>query len=139
MNSKPLRFRSRIDAWILILLIVAIAGMLFALFAVLGRSAGGTEALIVVAVTVPGIALIVSSLLRTHYTVADGRIRIVCGPFAWNVPIAEITAVKETHSPLSSPALSLDRLKISYGGNRCIMISPEDKRGFLKAIGKQAS
>jgi hypothetical protein len=32
---------------------------------------------------------------------------------------------------LSSPALSLDRLKIDYSDARSIMISPEDRERFL--------
>jgi hypothetical protein len=45
--------------------------------------------------------------------------------------------VEETRNPLSSPALSLDRLKITYGNGKRIMISPADKIGFLKAIGQE--
>ena len=74
-------------------------------------------------------------MLGTHYTVDRGTIRIVSGPFRWKVPIDEITSVSATRNPLSSPALSLDRLSIRYGKRRRIMISPADKAGFLKAIG----
>jgi hypothetical protein len=139
MRTKQARFRSRIDSWILILLIIAIGGMMLALVAALMNGVRRTEALILMAIIVPGTLLIVSTLLRTHYTVADGKIRVVSGPFAWNVPIAEITDISETHSPLSSPALSLDRLRISYGRNKCIMVSPEDKKGFLRAIEEHGS
>lgn len=139
MSSDQAKFRSRIDPWILILLVIAIAGQIFALTAVLSSETQGSEALIVIGITIPGVLLIVSTLLRTHYTVSDGRVRVVCGPFAWNISISEITDISETHSPLSSPALSLDRLKISYGRNKRIMVSPADKRGFLKAIAKYAS
>lgn len=139
MRTKQARFRSRIDSWIFILLIIAIGGMMVALVAALMNAVRGTEALILVAVTIPGIFLIISTLLRTHYTVADGNIRVVSGPFAWNVPIAEITDISETHSRLSSPALSLDRLRISYGRSKSIMVSPEDKNGFLRAIKEYGS
>lgn len=131
-----MRFRSRIDAWLLTLLLFGILGMAYALVVTLLSDTTGNEKTIVVATTVPGILLIVSILLRTHYTVSDGKLRIVCGPFFKTISIVEITDITETHSPLSSPALSLDRLKITYGNNRRIMISPEDKKGFLRAIGK---
>ena len=51
----------------------------------------------------------------------------------YKVPLAEVTAVRSTRNPLSSPALSLDRLEITYGRRR-IMISPEDKARFLKEL-----
>jgi hypothetical protein len=133
------RFRSRVDPWIPILLIVAVAGMISALIAVLLGDAGRLEKWIVATVTVLGVTLIASTLLRTHYTVSCGNLRVVSGPFAWNIAIAEITDISETRSPLSSPALSLNRLKIRYGRNRCIMVSPEDKKGFLEAIEKNSA
>ena len=64
-------------------------------------------------------------------------LRIVAGPFRWKILLDEITSVEETRNPLSSPALSLDRLKICYGNGRHIMISPADTAGFLKAIGQE--
>lgn len=81
------------------------------------------------------VALMIWLLLGTHYTVDRGTIRIVSGPFRWKVPVNEITSVKATRNPMSSPALSLDRLSIRYGKRRRIMISPADRAGFLKAIG----
>ena len=80
-------------------------------------------------------ALMIWLLLGTHYTVDRGHIRVASGPFRWKIPIAEITSVEATRSPLSSPALSMDRLRIRYGKRRRIMISPADKAGFLEAIG----
>ncbi len=133
------RFRSKIDAWLLILLIVAVAGLLVTLVAVLSSYASGTEKLLVAGLTFLGVLLIVSMLLRTYYTVDDEKLRVVSGPFRWTIPISEIADISESRSALSSPALSLDRLKISYGRNRHILVSPADKKKFLKAIGKSAS
>jgi hypothetical protein len=43
--------------------------------------------------------------------------------------------VVPTRNPLSSPALSLDRLHIRYGGSRMgIMISPVNKAVFLQDL-----
>ena len=85
------------------------------------------------------LALIGSFLLRTYYAVDTENLRIVAGPFSWRIPISQISAVRATRNPLSSPALSLDRLRIEYGNNRAVMISPADKAGFLKAIGHELS
>ena len=49
-----------------------------------------------------------------------------------------IDSITPTRSPWSSPACSLDRLKIVYGiSQQSIMISPADKSGFLSAIVQQ--
>ena len=53
--------------------------------------------------------------------------------------IDDITSVRRTRNPLSSPALSMDRLSIRYGKGRRIMISPADQAGFLEAIGHELS
>ena len=74
-------------------------------------------------------------LVGTHYTVSGNTLRVACGPFRWKVPLDAIQSVEATRNPLSSPALSLDRLRIHYGRRR-IMVSPSDKAGFLKAIGQ---
>jgi hypothetical protein len=39
--------------------------------------------------------------------------------------------VLATRSPLSSPALSLDRIRIDYGKGKSVMISPLNKADFL--------
>ena len=71
----------------------------------------------------------------TDYRVSDGECLVRSGPFRWRIPLDDIEAVRATRNPLSSPALSLDRLEIRYAGGRKIMISPLDRAGFLAAIG----
>lgn len=133
------RFASRTDPWLFVLLVLAIAGQLIALILVVVRGQS-PEATVIVALTVIlGISLIVSVLIHTHYTVADDRLTVVSGPFRWTIPLADITSVTASHNPLSSPALSLDRLKIRYGKRKFILVSPEDKRGFLRAIGRDTN
>lgn len=133
------RFRSKVDTWILVLMIVAIVFQVFAVGAAALQAGdpGTTTGLILLVIGVSG--LLVWLLVGTYYTVERDEIRVVSGPFRWKVPIGEITEVKATRNPLSSPALSLDRLAIHYGKRRRIMVSPADRDGFLKAIGKELS
>jgi hypothetical protein len=137
--TTVVRFRSKIDSWLLIPLVIGIAGQVFALIVVMSDDASRSTKSIVAAILVLGVLLIVSVLLRTHYTVANGKVRVVSGPFAWTIPISEITDIVESRSAFSSPALSLDRLKITYSQNRRVLVSPADKKGFLKAIEKHAN
>jgi hypothetical protein len=131
------KFRSKIDTWILILMIVAIVFQVVAVgsAALQADDPGTTTGLILLAIGVSG--LLIWLLVGTHYTVERDVIRIASGPFRWKVPIDDITDVKATRNPLSSPALSLDRIMIRYGKRRRVMVSPADKDGFLKAIGKE--
>ncbi len=129
------KFRSKVDRWILVLILVVIVVQVVAVTAAI-REAGEPGMITSLILAMIGIvALMVWLLLGTHYTVDRGTIRIVSGPFRWKVPIDEIISVRATRNPLSSPALSLDRLSIRYGKRKRIMISPADKAGFLKAIG----
>lgn len=129
------RFKSKIDRWIVLLLVVVIATEIVAI-GTAAFQAGDPLALtglILTAIAV--VALMIWLMLGTHYTVDRGILKIVSGPFRWKVTIDRITSVEATKSLLSSPALSLDRIRIRYGKKRRIMVSPADKAGFLKAIG----
>ena len=129
------RFVSKVDHWIRALLIGAIVFDLVIMFLLAMRPADPVTTTVTIVLLAIAIALFVSLLLRTHYTVDKGVLRIVCGPFRWTISIDQIGSVTQTRSPLSSPALSLDRLLIRYGKRRRIMVSPVDKHGFLRAIG----
>jgi len=81
------------------------------------------------------VALLIWMSIGTYYSVDKNTLKIVAGPIRWKVPIDEITSVERTRSPISSPALSLDRLRIRYSGKKSVMISPADKKRFMKALG----
>ncbi len=130
-------FRSKIDRWLWLVMVATVLGMAAGMFAVVFS---GEEPVVIIAVIfmlIVATALFASIMLGTSYTIERKILHIRCGPFRWNVPLEEITAVEATRNPLSSPALSLDRLKIRYGKRRCVMVSPADRAGFLKAIGQE--
>ena len=70
----------------------------------------------------------------TGYEISDDELKIRCGPFRQRIPLQEIKEIKITRNPLSSPALSLDRMEIKYGKSKRVMISPADKEGFIKML-----
>lgn len=70
----------------------------------------------------------------TGYTVTEKELKIKSGPIRSKVPLQSIIKIRKTRNPLSSPALSLDRLEIKYGKFKTALISPEDKQGFVRAI-----
>lgn len=134
-----MRFRSKIDSWLLVLIIVAIAGQIFALVAVMLGDASGFVRAVVAVLLSAGVLLTVSVLVRTYYEVSEDRVRIVSGPFVLTIAISDITEIEECRSAVSSPALSLDRLRIAYKPNKYVLVSPLDKNGFLTKIEKNAA
>ena len=77
-------------------------------------------------------------LISTYYELQAGELLAHCGPFSWRIPLTEITAVRESSSVRSGPALSMDRLEVVYRGGRVLMISPADKAEFLAAMHRRA-
>lgn len=130
------RFKSKMDRWIFAVLGLTIALVIVTITGVIAAQEDPIVTTTVVLMFLGLIAFLASILVATHYTVDRGELRIVSGPFRWRVPVTNIDCVRATRSPFSSPALSLDRLRIEYNGARSIMVSPADRRGFLRAIGQ---
>ena len=74
-----------------------------------------------------------SCLRSTYYRIDGGTLRIHSSFLTWRVPIADIRSITPTRSGQSSPALSLDRLRIEYG-SRAVLVSPDDARRFIEAL-----
>jgi hypothetical protein len=77
-------------------------------------------------------------MLSTYYEFQGEVLVAHSGPFSWRVPLKDITAVRESNSARSGPALSMDRLEIGFGVGRVLLISPADKPGFLAALHRRA-
>jgi hypothetical protein len=130
---KSLTFPSKCDWWLKVLLLSVISAQLTAAVCVF---IGGRE------LWVGGVLLLsagcISWILRsTYYFVDETRLLIRAGPFWFTVRLETIEEIVPTRNPLSSPALSLDRLCIHYkvgGKRRMVMISPADKESFLRVI-----
>jgi membrane protein YdbS with pleckstrin-like domain len=129
-----MRFVSKVDGWIIPVMLVAIVGVIWALIEVMITATPWFIRIAVAATTVLVLGLLFSIFTRTHYTVTHGELRVVSGPFRRTIPLSDITNIEASRNLLSSPALSLDRLKISYGNNKYVLISPADKSGFLNAV-----
>jgi Bacterial PH domain len=63
----------------------------------------------------------------TRYTLDSATLTVRSGPLRWTVPLSEIHSVTPTREPRSSPALSMDRLRIDYGHGRSLLISPASR------------
>jgi hypothetical protein len=128
-------FKSKVDAW-LIWLTLGPPIVIFSALMLAAARAGqlrDPRFLYVIAVMIILGAFVGFLLRSTDYRIADGVLLIRCGIFRWRVLIRTITSVTPTRSPASSPAMSLDRLRVEYD-EREILVSPRDKAGFVRAL-----
>lgn len=126
-------FRSKVDIWLVIVLASSAAIAAWAaVWSALQVSGAGL--IVPVFIAAVGVVLPLWILAWTRYSIADGVLRIRSGPFFWRIPIDSITGMTPSRSPLSSPALSLQRLRVDYGAGKAIMISPDDLPVFMRAI-----
>ena len=75
---------------------------------------------------------------NTNYEIGQTELTIRSAGFRWRIPYGTIVDILPTHNPLSSPACSLDRLRVNYrngkGRTRFVLISPRQKEEFLRDL-----
>lgn len=69
-----------------------------------------------------------------------GLLLVRSGMYCKRIELSEIQAVVPTRNPLSSPALSLQRLRIEFGPRffDAVMISPKNRDEFLQDLAETA-
>ncbi|NLU50789.1 MAG: PH domain-containing protein [Syntrophomonadaceae bacterium] len=70
----------------------------------------------------------------TGYTISPTELQVKAGPLQWKIPLESIQRVRRSRSMTASPALSFDRLEISYGRGDAILIAPAETREFLNVL-----
>ncbi len=131
-----MKFRSKIDWWLLLIFIVVTANIVMKIYEENYHYslASNFPHLVIYSLVILVIWL---PIFNTYYLVENNTLIIRSLVFRWKININDITRIEPTHNPLSSPALSLDRLKIYYmkdGRVATVMISPKDKEGFLNIL-----
>lgn len=80
---------------------------------------------------------LLSFWFNTVYIIADNLLIIRYGPFTKKIKIADIHRVRETRNLFSAPALSMDKLEISYGKFEVIAVSPKDRDEFIRLLANE--
>jgi hypothetical protein len=126
-------YKSKVDWWIAAILVALPCGLLFvSIWLILsGETMGG-----LINLSALGVVLLVYTfgLFPLRYELTSDVLVIRSGWGKRRVPYAEIRNVQPSRSLLSSPALSLDRLRIDYGRTFPIYISPDDRRAFMRDL-----
>ncbi len=86
-------------------------------------------------IIIPVIAFITHLFLTTRYQIKN-TILIIKSGFIVNkkIEISSIRKIVETANPMSSPALSFDRIEIFFDKFDSIIISPKDKTIFIEDL-----
>ena len=131
-------FVSKIDSWLLAIMLLCVAVSAYATATLVGVELTLGNSVLAVFILFIGVVFPLWLLGSTRYYINEhkNQLIITSGPFKWRIDIESITSITETRNPLSSPALSLDRLLINYGNHQQIMISPKQKHEFLVALAK---
>ena len=131
-----MHFKSKVDAWFYAVLIGSVIVVIGAVLPIV-QQPSLVNFIFVGSVLLVAAGLPLWLLAGTRYLVEDGMLTIRSGPFKWSIRLDEIRSVQPSRSLLSSPALSLDRLKIVYGAGKQVLVSPRDREAFLRAIGHE--
>lgn len=119
-------FKSKIDWWFGLLLVypifMSVKSMLF------GEWVGLLGLSIV-------IVLILFFSKTTRYIINDNQLIVKSTWVVYErIDISKITKIEKTNSILSSPALSLDRIRIRYNKYDEVLISPKVKKEFIDEL-----
>ena len=133
-NMNANTYKSKVDLWIAILLIlVVVLGIYFTIVSIF-FSASVKES---IGLGITGILMILSVLIfiPVNYTLLESQLLIRFGLFRYRINYQDIRSVKKTFNLLSSPALSQKRIEIQYSkGIGFTLISPNDIESFVKDL-----
>jgi len=120
-------FRSKIDLWLIILLLAVVLSITLHLFWKFDW--------INLIIDIPVILLFYDMLRNTKYVI-DGNKLIIKGGFLLcsTYEISSIRSIVPTRTLLSAPAMSLDRMKIDLKGGDSVVISPLKKHEFIAEL-----
>lgn len=120
-------FKSKIDLWM---------GAIFALLPIIMISAVIEEpSVMTIVITILLIGMLVAILFGTKYVIEGEDLIIYGGLYKKKIAINQITSLRPTKNPLSAPALSLDRIEITFNpAMRLALVSPKDKETFVKKL-----
>jgi len=131
-------YPSKKDRW-LVWTVVLGGIVLFALFLIsLYRHGITHNETLVLLFTVLFYSLILRGLAwPVYYEIAGGMLHIRSGILHYTMLLSTILQIRPSRNPLSSPAWSLDRLRIDYSKNgkvKYLLISPEERKRFISEL-----
>jgi hypothetical protein len=91
------------------------------------------QTILTTVILIPFTALMLIPFFGTKYILTNDQLQVDSGFSVQKIELTDITYIMPIQSMSSAPALSLDRIKISYQDEE-ILISPRDKSRFYREI-----
>jgi hypothetical protein len=139
MNDRI--YKSKVDLWLAWLVIgsgvLMIGGTVHVLYS---EGFSHPAAFTLIASSALYIAVMLGLAWPVTYQVTQTSLIIRSGLTKITIELSGIETIKPSRNPLSSPAWSLDRLRIDYRRKAkpaFILISPEDRSAFLNELGQK--
>lgn len=135
-----LEFRSRIDRWMVWLLLGSCGVLLVSsVLTLIDKTTGSFTMSLILLSTLICVPFLLWILMGTSYRLTDSQLLIRSGPIKTTVQLNDITSIEPIRSFQSSPALSRDRFLIRHGQFTTVMVSPRDRGEFLQEIANRAT
>lgn len=120
-------YKSKVDPWLLILLVTAFGGPLVYMTVREPHWFGPV-------IWLPLTIFVIYSVTTIRYVIEGDMLLIRSIGFRSSIPVRSIRRIEATNSLLASPAASLDRLEIIYNRYDSVLVSPKDKSGFINDL-----
>ncbi len=130
MTENKCIYNSKIDIFLVIFITIVMIISGYGIFFEIEKNIFGV---IVYFLT---IAFVIHLYVTTKYTIKNNNELIVKSSFLINtsINIRTITKIKKTRNPISSPALSLDRIELFYNQYDSVIISPKNREDFIQEL-----
>ena len=120
-------FKSKVDWWMAAIFLVVPISMIYGVIT-------EPDAILMLFTTIM-IVLLVTLFFGTKYVIEDRELIVYGGIYKKTIPIEQIRNLRPSKNPLSAPAMSIDRIEITYNTfSEVILVSPKDKEGFVKRL-----
>lgn len=120
-------FYSKIDLWLVVLLLAGVSPAILPLFWDFSWVLLGIDVLVLL--------FLVDLFRNTKYEIVGKRLVVRSGILLRvSCDICLLQSVAKTRTLLSAPALSLDRIKINVKGGGLLIVSPRQKQEFINAL-----
>lgn len=120
-------FKSKVDIWMAIIFIFIPISMIYGVI---------TEpSAVLLLVTVFIIVLLCILFFGTKYVIEKDELIVYGGIYKKRIPIKQIRSLRPSKNPLSAPAMSIDRIEITFDPHiQVILVSPKEREQFVKKL-----
>lgn len=120
-------FKSKVDIWMGAILIFVPVLMVYGVITEPG--------IVIIVVTIIFIVLLATLFFGTKYVIQDDELIVHGGITKTKINIAQIRSLRPSKNPLSAPAMSIDRIEITFDPDMQVtLVSPKDKELFVKKL-----